>query len=378
MMFQRGDPNPSDPDLGSFYGLAMPLVKHGIPAVPVQLENATIPGALKDHRVLLMTYEGMKPMKPEVHAALAAWVRQGGALVFVDDDRDPYNAVHSWWNDASKGMSYRSPREHLFEQLGLAKDAGPGTQKVGTGWLIYDASSPAGLTHRRDGADHLRGSRPPRLRGGRSGLSRDELPGPASRTVRRRGRPGRIARPGPAYLARALHQPLRRAAADPRVRDARAGSRHLLLDLDRARASKPAVLASACKTLGAETAPDGSFRFYAEGPDKIEAVVRVALPIGPDRGSSRRSTPRRRCVVVGRREQDRSCSASPTPPEVAGSGSTRIDLRSTRVRFLCGRADCQDGPGEPRPSKSGSASAGVRSARSRSRLRWVAAPPRVR
>ncbi len=43
MMFQRGGPSPSDPDLGSFYGLALPLVKHGIPAEPVQLENATLP-----------------------------------------------------------------------------------------------------------------------------------------------------------------------------------------------------------------------------------------------------------------------------------------------------------------------------------------------
>lgn len=132
-MFQRGDPNPSDPDLGSFYGLAMPMVKHGIPAVPVQLENSTIPGALKDHRVLLMTYEGMKPMKCEVHAVLAAWVRQGGVLVFVDDDLDPYNAVRAWWNDGSNGKKYRLPREHLFEQFGVAKDAAPGSYKVGGG-----------------------------------------------------------------------------------------------------------------------------------------------------------------------------------------------------------------------------------------------------
>ncbi len=74
MMFQRGEPSPSDEDLGSFYGLAMPLLKHGIPAEPVQLENATIPGALNRHKVLLMTYEGMKPMTPDVHAALADWV----------------------------------------------------------------------------------------------------------------------------------------------------------------------------------------------------------------------------------------------------------------------------------------------------------------
>ena len=76
LMFQRGDPDPSDANLGSFYGLAMPLLKRGIPAEPVQLENAVIPGALTSQKVLLMTYEGMKPMTPEVHVALAAWVKQ--------------------------------------------------------------------------------------------------------------------------------------------------------------------------------------------------------------------------------------------------------------------------------------------------------------
>jgi hypothetical protein len=59
------------------------------------------------------------------------------------------------------------------------------------------------------------------------------------------------------------------------------GSRHLLFDLDHAGATRPTVLASACKTLGAEAAPDGSFRFHAEGPEKIEASVRVAFPSAP-------------------------------------------------------------------------------------------------
>src|SRR5262249_12933781 len=67
MMFQRGDPNPSEGDLSSFYGLALPLLKHGIPIEPVQLENAMIAGALDSLKVLLMTYEGMKPMTPTVH-----------------------------------------------------------------------------------------------------------------------------------------------------------------------------------------------------------------------------------------------------------------------------------------------------------------------
>jgi hypothetical protein len=58
-------------------------------------------------------------------------------------------------------------------------------------------------------------------------------------------------------------------------------SRYLLLDLDRVRPSGPAVLASACKVVGAEKGPDGAFRFYAEGPDKTEAAVRVVLPEDP-------------------------------------------------------------------------------------------------
>jgi len=61
MMFQRGGPSPSDPNLGSFYGLAMPLLKRGLPVEPVQMENAVLPGALDPYKVLLMTYEGMKP-----------------------------------------------------------------------------------------------------------------------------------------------------------------------------------------------------------------------------------------------------------------------------------------------------------------------------
>ena len=59
------------------------------------------------------------------------------------------------------------------------------------------------------------------------------------------------------------------------------GSRHLLFDLDRARPPGPAVLASACKTLGAEKTSDGAFRFYVEGPDQIAAVLRLSLPAAP-------------------------------------------------------------------------------------------------
>ncbi|MHC5539772.1 hypothetical protein ACYOEI_16255, partial [Singulisphaera rosea] len=59
------------------------------------------------------------------------------------------------------------------------------------------------------------------------------------------------------------------------------GSRRLLIDLDKVNATEPAVLASACKTLGAQKTPEGAFQFHAEGPANIEAVMRVALPEAP-------------------------------------------------------------------------------------------------
>jgi hypothetical protein len=281
MMFQRGEPNPSDANLGSFYGLAMPLLKRGIPAEPVQLENAAIPGALAPYKVLLMTYEGMKPMTPEVHAALAAWVKQGGALIFLGEDGDPYNGVRAWWNDSAKGMAYRSPREHLFAQLGLPRDAPSGTHTAGKGILLFDRRSPAALTYQDDGADQLRAL--VRSVCEDAGLKSRET----NYLVLRRG-PYVVA----AGLDESLDDPphvLRGHFLD--LFDAHLpvlesfslapGSRHFLLDLDRPRPPGPAVLASACKTLGAGKAPDGAFRFFAEGPDKIEAVVRVALTEAP-------------------------------------------------------------------------------------------------
>lgn len=105
MMFERTAPSPSDAHLGSFFGLALPLVEGGIPVEPVQLETAVTTGSLGRFKVLVMTYEGMKPMDAQANQAIADWVKAGGALVFVDDDRDPYNAVKSWWNQEGSSAS---------------------------------------------------------------------------------------------------------------------------------------------------------------------------------------------------------------------------------------------------------------------------------
>ncbi len=153
IMFQRADPNPSDRALGSFYGLAMPLLKRGLPVQPVQLEFAGMAKYLAPYRILLLTYEGQKPPSPDVHASLVQWVKGGGVLVVVDDDHDPYHAVREWWNSA--GNSFRTPRQHLFKLLNLPEDA-VGEFEVGKGFVIRKSLSPAALTYEKDGSQNIR------------------------------------------------------------------------------------------------------------------------------------------------------------------------------------------------------------------------------
>lgn len=157
LMFQRGDPHPSDRHLGNVYGLALPLLKRGLPVTPVQLENVTVPGYLRDWRVLVLSYHGMKPLDPSVHEALADWVRRGGSLVLCDDDADPYHAVRDWWN--SGGRAYATPLHHLLETLGLpvAADGGDSgaesrrPQRVGRGAVFRLREAPARLAAAAEG-----------------------------------------------------------------------------------------------------------------------------------------------------------------------------------------------------------------------------------
>src|ERR1051326_229560 len=52
LMFERGEPHSSDEHLGHFYGIALPLLKRGLPVTPVQLENVTAPRYLDPFRIL--------------------------------------------------------------------------------------------------------------------------------------------------------------------------------------------------------------------------------------------------------------------------------------------------------------------------------------
>jgi len=278
MMFQRAAPHPSDASLGSFYGLALPLLKRGLPVEAVQIENVATAANLSRYRLLLLTYEGQKPPTAEFHKALAEWVREGGALVVVDGDSDPYLAVREWWNTAP--FAFQTPRQHLFQELGIAPDA-TGLHRVGRGVVLRENVSPAALTYRADGADLVR--RISREAAEAIGLEWKET----NALVLRRG-PYVIAAGMDESVPEAKTFVLRGRFVDlfdaglPVLREVpvAAGKRFLLYDLDKAGTAQPYVAAAACRVRNEHVAGK-DLLFDAEGIGSTQAVVRCAAKSAP-------------------------------------------------------------------------------------------------
>lgn len=144
MMFQRFPTHKGyeDPQLSNFYGMAMPLLKNGIPVETVHMENLENGNALKNIKVLVMSYANMKPLSPSYHKMLANWVRQGGVLIYYGRDDDPFQTVSEWWN--SSGRHYKAPSEDLFNLLGIQGKEQPFT-RVGAGWVKINRMDPKEL-----------------------------------------------------------------------------------------------------------------------------------------------------------------------------------------------------------------------------------------
>jgi hypothetical protein len=113
LQWQRAAPNISD--LDGLFGLALPLLQHGVPVQIAALERTIDPGYLNRYRVLLLSYDYQKPLGARTQAALADWVRRGGSLMFFGGS-DSYNGVRdSWWGQ----LNLPAPQSDLWTQLGL-------------------------------------------------------------------------------------------------------------------------------------------------------------------------------------------------------------------------------------------------------------------
>ena len=120
-----------DPSLSDFFGMAMPLLKRGIPIGITHIENVGFKKTLEDVKVLIMTYSNMKPMDPEAHGHLASWVENGGRLIYASSDNDPFQTVQEWWNTGDH--NFKAPSDHLFSLMGIETGAPDGVYAWGKG-----------------------------------------------------------------------------------------------------------------------------------------------------------------------------------------------------------------------------------------------------
>ncbi len=113
MQYQREQSSGSDFD--GVMGLTLPLLQRGVPIQLVSLDRAADPGYLRPFKTLLLSYDFQKPLSSRIQAAIAAWVRAGGSLLFFGGS-DAYNGLSfSWWRQALQ----KTPQEDLWKQLSL-------------------------------------------------------------------------------------------------------------------------------------------------------------------------------------------------------------------------------------------------------------------
>lgn len=277
LMFQRFPTHDGydDPQLANFYGLAMPLVKHGIPAEIVHMENLGFKKTLENVKVLLMTYSNMKPMDKVSHKYLADWVRKGGKLIYAGRDNDPFQSVSEWWNN--DGNDFKAPSDHLFSLMGISAGAEGGLYKYGKGEVMIIRQDPKEFVLNRDGAavlmDAVRTLFPGEveiknnfiLERGPYTLAAvlDENPG--GRPIIKTGKYVNLFDPKLPVMSGVIIAP---------------GNQGFFFDLSKVDNYKPMIIASAARSYDENTGKD-FFSYTAKAPANTVNVSRILLPAEP-------------------------------------------------------------------------------------------------
>ena len=126
------------PGLQGLYGMLMPLISRGIPVSSFVMERIGDKSYADLYKIIILSYENFKPVKPEMNIKLAEWVRRGGTLMILGDTEDELDKTgYFWWHKSG----LRSPMEHLFNQLHKSKKAKEYWQ-YGKGNVIVNHISP--------------------------------------------------------------------------------------------------------------------------------------------------------------------------------------------------------------------------------------------
>lgn len=277
LMFQRFPEHEGydDPQLSNFYGMSMPLLKTGVPVGIVHIENLGFEKALKDTKVLIMTYSNMKPLDSKAHAYIAEWVKKGGNLIYAGRDDDPFQTVSEWWN--KDGNDYASPSDHLFSLMGISSAPSAGDYKFGKGKVRIIRQDPKEFVLEKNGAEPLIGAV--------EELCGDSIEKKNSFLLER----------GMYLLAAVLDEsvspePLKLEGRyvdlyDPSLPicenvEVRPGVQRLFIDLSKVRKDSPMILAAASRAEN-ETLSGRTFSYVAKSPAATVNVSRVLLPAAP-------------------------------------------------------------------------------------------------
>ena len=94
--------------------LTVPLIRKGIPVKGVSLEQVRSAEDLKDVKLLILSYDCMKPQTEQVNTAIAEWVKNGGQLLYLGG-RDGFEDINgTWWGDKNT-----TPLKDLMEKLSI-------------------------------------------------------------------------------------------------------------------------------------------------------------------------------------------------------------------------------------------------------------------
>lgn len=283
LMFQRFPTHNGfeDPQFSIFYGQTLPLVKRGVPVQTVHMENLGYAATLKDIKVLVMSYSNQKPMTADVHTNLAKWVKNGGVLVYIGKDDDPYQSVMEWWD--TKGNKFTAPSQHLFKLLGITPTKEREHFKVGKGAVYVLRQNPKDfvMTANNDGTyiDLLKQAYEKDAKAGelkfKNSFYLERGPYDIISVVDENADSQPYEVTGPVID---LFDPQLPVLAE---KDVKPGEQALLYVVKRvADKNKPQVLAAAARVYD-EKVQSGSYSFVVKSPAKTLNAMRVLLPAQP-------------------------------------------------------------------------------------------------
>ena len=257
-----------------FYGMSLPLLKYGLPVRPVQLDNVRrFAGYLDTLKVLILSYEYIKPEAPDINTAVLSWVMNGGTLLYIGDGSDPFHRIDSWWRKSG----YENPARHLFRLAGMEETPEDGVYPAGNGKIVVWNMVPAKICLSRELAQEYRYKVKDALESlGLSWEFRNDL------TLHR----------GPYIISAVMDESVTDEKkvweglfADlgendyPVITHKEIGPDEtaLLFDFDTIREETFRVIGTSARVLDAQT-DDGGFQLKLKTADKIRAFTRVRLP----------------------------------------------------------------------------------------------------